>query len=74
MSIRLPVCAFLLLLAPSLCLAYVGPGIGLTVITSLLALGSAFFITVFGFLWLPVKRFFKGDGETDTATDDDNTD
>ncbi len=69
----MPVLFILLLLMPSLCYAYVGPGVGLTVISSLLALGSAFFITLFGFIWLPIKRFFKG-AENDTTDSDENED
>lgn len=62
-----------LLAMPSLCYAYVGPGIGLTVITSLLALGSAFFITVFGFIWMPIKRFLKGE-DSDTENSEEKED
>jgi hypothetical protein len=70
---KLPVIFIFLLLTPSLCYAYVGPGVGLTVIASLLALGSAFFITLFGFIWLPIKRFFKGDDDDDSRDDSEES-
>lgn len=63
----------ILILMPSLCYAYVGPGMGFTVIASLMALGSAFFITLFNFIWQPIKHFFKrnkGKDDTDTADDE----
>lgn len=40
-------------------LAYVGPGAGLTVIGSLIALVTAVVADIFGFVWYPLKRLFK---------------
>ncbi|MBK9587691.1 MAG: hypothetical protein IPO50_03525 [Sphingomonadales bacterium] len=40
-------------------LGYVGPGAGLTVIGSLVALVSAVLVGIFGFIWYPLKRFLK---------------
>ncbi len=40
-------------------LAYMGPGAGLTMIGSLVALVSAVLAGIFGFVWYPLKRLFK---------------
>ena len=40
-------------------LAYMGPGAGLTMIGSLVALVSAELAGIFGFVWYPLKRLFK---------------
>jgi len=40
-------------------LAYVGPGAGLTVIGSLIALVTAVVAGIFGFVWYPLKRLLK---------------
>ncbi len=40
-------------------LAYMGPGAGLTMIGSLVALVSAVLAGIFGFIWYPLKRLFK---------------
>ena len=40
-------------------IAYVGPGVGLSAIGSLLALIAALIIAVFGFLWYPFKRLMR---------------
>ena len=40
-------------------LAYMGPGAGLTFIGSLVALVSAVFAGIFGFIWFPIKRMMK---------------
>ena len=40
-------------------LAYVGPGAGLSVIGTTLALVAGLFAAVFGFLWYPVKRLLR---------------
>ena len=37
-------------------LAYVGPGTGLTVIGTLIAVAAAIFLAIAGFVWFPVKR------------------
>jgi hypothetical protein len=39
--------------------AYVGPGIGLSAIGSLLALIAAVVVAIVGFLWFPIKRLLK---------------
>jgi len=45
-----------LLTLPLAAHAYVGPGMGLGLIGSILALGSAFFITLFHFIIAPLRR------------------
>lgn len=40
-------------------LAYAGPGAGLTMIGSLLALVTAVLTGIYGFIWYPVKRLLK---------------
>jgi len=49
----------ILLVAPPAALAYVGPGLGLSAIGSLLALLAAIFVAIFGFLWYPIKRVLR---------------
>lgn len=49
----------LLLVAPLVANAYVGPGAGLSAIGSLLALVLAIVVAVIGFLWYPLKRLLK---------------
>lgn len=39
--------------------AYVGPGMGLSAIGSILALVVAIIVAIFGFVWYPVKRMMK---------------
>jgi hypothetical protein len=74
---------FLLLTAlmPLPALAYVGPGLGLSAIMSLLAFAGAIFVSVFSFFWLPLKRLLKGRKKTsgepaennDKPSKEDNT-
>lgn len=47
-------------LVPAEALAYTGPGAGISALGSLLALLAAFFFTLVGFVWYPVKRAIKG--------------
>jgi uncharacterized membrane protein len=39
--------------------AYVGPGVGLSAIGSLIALIGAIVVAIFGFLWYPLKRLMR---------------
>lgn len=39
--------------------AYIGPGAGLTAIGTALALVSALFLAVVGFVWYPVRRLLR---------------
>lgn len=49
-----------LTLAPNLLHAYVGPGVGLSALGSILAFIGAIFLLIAGFLWYPIKRLIKG--------------
>jgi hypothetical protein len=40
--------------------AYVGPGSGLTFVSSLLALAAAIVTGIAGFIWYPIKRILRG--------------
>jgi len=44
---------------PSMALAYIGPGLGMSAIGSFFALVGAVFLGILGFLWYPVKRLLK---------------
>jgi hypothetical protein len=58
MSVLFPtVCAAFL---PGLAQAYVGPGVGLSALGSVLAFIGAVFLLIVGFLWYPIKRLIKG--------------
>ena len=39
--------------------AYVGPGAGLTVIGSVLAVGAAVLLVIVGFVWYPIRRLMR---------------
>lgn len=39
--------------------AYVGPGLGFTVIGTILAVIAAVFLTIVGFIWYPVRRLLR---------------
>ena len=55
------VCNIILIgiLVPSISIAYIGPGAGLSAFGSLFSLLAAIIIAVFGFVWFPIKRFIK---------------
>ena len=46
-------------LFPVTAFAYVGPGAGMTAIGTGLALIAALFLAIVGFIWYPLKRFFR---------------
>lgn len=48
-----------LLIAAAPAAAYAGPGAGLSMIGSLVALVGAVLAGIFGFVWFPVKRMLK---------------
>jgi hypothetical protein len=48
------------LVLPVLSHAYVGPGLGLSAIGSILAFIGAIFLLIIGSLWYPIKRLLKG--------------
>jgi hypothetical protein len=45
---------------PGLAQAYVGPGVGLSALGSVLAFIGAVLLLIVGFLWYPIKRLLKG--------------
>ncbi|MEM7268686.1 MAG: hypothetical protein AAF401_05475 [Pseudomonadota bacterium] len=52
--------AFLIAVAvPTLAMAYVGPGAGISAIGSLIALIAAVLLAIVGFLWFPLKRMLR---------------
>lgn len=51
--------AGMLVLAPTLAFAYVGPGLGLGAIGSAFSLIGAIFLGIVGFIWYPIKRMLK---------------
>lgn len=52
-------------------LAYIGPGMGLGFIGSLLGVIAAVFVAIFGFVWYPIKRMMKNKRSAEKADDDD---
>jgi hypothetical protein len=62
--------------APELLHAYVGPGVGLSAIGSVLAFIGAIFLLIVGFLWYPIKRLLKRrqKPDEDVAADPDAQD
>jgi uncharacterized membrane protein YdjX (TVP38/TMEM64 family) len=53
------VAAFIVVMAPSVAYAYIGPGAGITAIGSLIALVGAVMLAIVGFLWFPIKRIMR---------------
>ena len=49
----------IVILLPTISMAYVGPGAGLSAFGSLFALLAAIIIAVFGFVWFPIKRILR---------------
>ena len=56
----------LLALAPGISQAYVGPGVGLSALGSVLAFIGAVFLLIVGFLWYPIKRLLKRRSKPDS--------
>ena len=54
-----PLLLVLILGQPATAFAYVGPGAGLSIIGSLLAIVAAIVVGIFGFLWFPVRRLLR---------------
>jgi hypothetical protein len=46
----------LLAASPSIALAYIGPGAGITAIGTAIALLGAILLAIVGFVWYPLKR------------------
>lgn len=51
--------ATVLAVYPSAALAYIGPGAGLSLVGSLLALFGAILLAIFGFVFYPVRRMMR---------------
>lgn len=49
--------------------AYVGPGAGLTAIGAALAFVGGIVLAIFGFLWYPIKRLFRGRAKRRSGSD-----
>jgi len=49
--------------------AYVGPGLGLGVIGTILGILVAIIMAIVGVFWYPIKRFFKKDDGSETIED-----
>jgi hypothetical protein len=47
------------LFSPSVALAYVGPGAGISAIGSVIALVGALLMAIIGFVWYPVKKMLR---------------
>jgi len=61
------------MLLPDAALAYVGPGVGLSAIGTLLAVAAVVVLAIVGLLWLPVKRMLgrnKTTHDVSEAADD----
>jgi Na+/H+-dicarboxylate symporter len=52
-------------------MAYAGPGAGLSMIGSLLALVGAVLAGIFGFVWYPLKRILKRRKHNAESADDE---
>ena len=63
---RLPVAIFLVSVAAS-AEAYVGPGMGLGVITAVFGFITAFVLALAGMVWYPVKRLIRARRGATTA-------
>ena len=66
---HLSVIVFVLLLAPTSAQAYLGPVLGLGVIGSIIAMVVVGFLSVFSFIYLPIRKLFrrdKADSEADS--------
>ncbi len=61
------------MLLPDAALAYVGPGVGLSAIGTLVAVAAVVILAIVGLLWHPVKRMLgrnKTTADMAEATDD----
>ena len=67
------VAAFVVVLAPSVAYAYIGPGAGITAIGSLIALVGAVALAVVGFLWFPIKRLMRARATKANAASENRT-
>lgn len=66
----LKVIIVLALTAPATLFAYGGPGVGLTVIGTVLALIAGVLLAIIGFIWYPIKRLLRKIKGREAATED----
>jgi hypothetical protein len=52
----LAITALLIIVLATNASAYIGPGVGLTAIGTVIAFVGAIFLAVLGFIWFPIKR------------------
>lgn len=73
MKLLKPIFCIVPAVLPGLVQAYVGPGVGLSAIGSVLAFIGAVFLLIVGFLWYPIKRLLKRKPKpgADPGTQDD---
>jgi hypothetical protein len=67
------VAALIVLSAPTVAYAYIGPGAGLTAIGTLIALVSTVVLAIIGFLWFPIKRLMRARARRANAASDART-
>lgn len=48
-----------LLLTPTIALAYIGPGLGMGAVASILGILAGFLMLVVGVVWYPLKRLYR---------------
>ncbi len=58
---------------PNSALAYIGPGAGLSVIGTLVAVIGAIFLLIVGFVWYPIKRVLRGSNENKNTAEKEPT-
>ena len=67
---HLSVIVFVLLLAPTSAQAYLGPVLGLGVIGSIIAMVVVGFLSVFSFIYLPIRKLLRRDkADNDSEAD-----
>lgn len=54
--------------------AYIGPGAGLSALGSVIALVGGLLLLIIGFLWYPLKRFFKKTTTDNTVSTKESSD
>ena len=59
LALRRILAVTLLVVTPGVVHAYIGPGVGLSAIGSVISLIVAAFLLVVGFLWYPFKRLLR---------------
>jgi hypothetical protein len=57
-ALRISLCAFVLAVSPS-AEAYIGPGLGLSALGTLIALVAALALSVIGFFWYPIRILMR---------------